>query len=580
MDKAYMESNLPDIVKAGVGATGIMMYINTRSNHCYTGRMGDAMPFVSAAQGKQSLPGPAETLLRPYGSFITVDVAVRPLSSSSSHRTSLAVPDRQHRSGAGSSSRQQGSSRVTSSKEAAAPEELSGPCTLTHAVGLGYGKQKKLQELWLKQQPDAAVLKQKLQHRKLPFISNTCEATRAELGPGDESLVLASETLLQVLSSQEMAMLLHHFHAGHLTQLRDAVAAAAEAARAAAPRLPLVVDLEAFRPAGDGGEGVQLKLPEHCPAAGFTKRDVHGDLGLIVICLDKSGGESGLPSGWGFQRPCSPIKRPAAVYRWHLLRLAVKCRVAYRRSLRRRWWQLVEDADAAAAERARQAEVQAWKVMGAAVKVNLKGDMFAKKPTAARHLRVTPPPTLSFPGAAAEGCEEDVEEDISDIDSPKLPDSPFKAAAAAAVGHAGFLYKAKGAPTAAGSPTSRATPASLSLRPARAGSHHYEGPAEAAVSNSPTWKAAKAKAWAAYPASNTVDAAALSLRSAGARGNNVASGRDNRQGQWPEYYCSNSPSGSNRSSPTRLHAKEPASSPTRLQCQKISLRKSSVGGGY
>lgn len=53
--------------------------------------------------------------------------------------------------------------------------------------------------------------------------------------------------------------------------------------------LPLVVDLEAFRPAGDAGEGVQLVLPEHCPAAGFTKRDVHGDLGLVVICLDKSG---------------------------------------------------------------------------------------------------------------------------------------------------------------------------------------------------------------------------------------------------------------------------------------------------
>jgi hypothetical protein len=62
--------------------------------------------------------------------------------------------------------------------QAAAAEELSSPCTITHAVGLGYGKQKKLQELWLKQQPDAAVLKQKLQQRKLPFISNTCEASR------------------------------------------------------------------------------------------------------------------------------------------------------------------------------------------------------------------------------------------------------------------------------------------------------------------------------------------------------------------------------------------------------------------
>jgi hypothetical protein len=56
------------------------------------------------------------------------------------------------------------------------------------------------------------------------------QATRVELLPGDESLVLASESLLQVLSPQETAMLLHYFHAGQLAQLRDAIMAAAEAA--------------------------------------------------------------------------------------------------------------------------------------------------------------------------------------------------------------------------------------------------------------------------------------------------------------------------------------------------------------
>jgi hypothetical protein len=56
-----------------------------------------------------------------------------------------------------------------------------------------------------------------------------------------------------------------------------------------AQHLPLAVDLEAFRPAGDAGEGVRLVLPDHCPAAGFNKRDVHGDLGLVVICLNKPG---------------------------------------------------------------------------------------------------------------------------------------------------------------------------------------------------------------------------------------------------------------------------------------------------
>jgi hypothetical protein len=219
-----------------------------------------------------------------------------------------------------------------------------------------------------------------------------------------------------------------------------------------------------------------------------------------------------------------------------------------------------------------------------------------RKPSAVRQLRVIPPPALSFPDAAAEGCE-DAEDAVSDIDSSTRRDSPRKAAAAVAVDHAGSLHKARGVPKAAGSPASRATPASLSLRPGRAVIHQHERPTEAAVSNSPTWRAAKAQAWAAYQVSNTMDAASLSLRGTGTRsssgaipasvgrvnnlGSNPGSGKDTRQWQWPESCCSNSPSGSSRGSPSRLRAQEPEISPTRLHHQKISLRKTATSfGGY
>lgn len=42
---------------------------------------------------------------------------------------------------------------------------------------------------------------------------------------------------------------------------------------------------------------------------------------------------------------------------------------ACRRGLRKAWWQLVDDVQAAAEAAARQAEVHAWKTKGAAVKV-------------------------------------------------------------------------------------------------------------------------------------------------------------------------------------------------------------------
>jgi hypothetical protein len=42
-------------VKAGVGATGIMLFINTRTNQCCVARLGDSMPFVAASKGGSSL---------------------------------------------------------------------------------------------------------------------------------------------------------------------------------------------------------------------------------------------------------------------------------------------------------------------------------------------------------------------------------------------------------------------------------------------------------------------------------------------------------------------------------------------
>lgn len=57
-----------------------------------------------------------------------------------------------------------------------------------------------------------------------------------------------------------------------------------------------------------------------------------------------------------------------------------------RRSLRKAWWQLVEDVQLAAEAAARQAEVHAWKTKGAAVKVGWDGVL--QPPPALRHSRV------------------------------------------------------------------------------------------------------------------------------------------------------------------------------------------------
>lgn len=51
-------------------------------------------------------------------------------------------------------------------------EDASGPSTYSNAIGLGFGKNKKLQQLWLKQEA-AADLRQYIS--STPFISNNCE---------------------------------------------------------------------------------------------------------------------------------------------------------------------------------------------------------------------------------------------------------------------------------------------------------------------------------------------------------------------------------------------------------------------
>ncbi|KAF6255426.1 hypothetical protein COO60DRAFT_1702828 [Scenedesmus sp. NREL 46B-D3] len=101
-------------------------------------------------------------------------------------------------------------------------------------------------------------------------------------------------------------------------------------------------------------------------------------MGLVVIALD-------WPSPQWVEAHANAAKhhtaapgrtiRPDAQYRWQLLRLAVKFHMAYRRALRSRWYELAKAVEAAAAEAARQAEVHAWKSQGAAVKVNLAGDV-------------------------------------------------------------------------------------------------------------------------------------------------------------------------------------------------------------
>lgn len=206
--------------------------------------------------------------------------------------------------------------------------------------------------------------------------------------------------------------------------------------------LPLAVDMEAFRPPGAAGAVLQLAVRGDDNAGacgGLARRDVHGDMGLVVIsiswprcvgrcprrsssvrscgvpCCSSSRGalscmciaaaarigrpndtaaaavfatrrrprscqDVQLPPGLSPQRaPQRPgpsaaasaaaAGRHAALYRWQLLRCAVRAHLGYRRALRRAWWSLADAAERAAQQAARDTEVTAWKARGAAVKV-------------------------------------------------------------------------------------------------------------------------------------------------------------------------------------------------------------------
>ena len=122
-------------------------------------------------------------------------------------------------------------------------------------------------------------------------------------------------------------------------------------------------------------------------ALAATKRDVHGDLAAVVLALDWGGG-----GGGGLARAASlgtrgaaaaqaalaaaaRSPRPAALYRWELVRLAVKARCARRRQLRAAWWAAAGALRVAADAAAREAEVAAWRVLGEAVHVTRRGDV-------------------------------------------------------------------------------------------------------------------------------------------------------------------------------------------------------------
>lgn len=56
-------------IKASVGATGVVVYIDTRNGICYASRLGASGPFVA----------------RSKGAFSNVRVEVVPLASTTSH---------------------------------------------------------------------------------------------------------------------------------------------------------------------------------------------------------------------------------------------------------------------------------------------------------------------------------------------------------------------------------------------------------------------------------------------------------------------------------------------------------------
>jgi hypothetical protein len=169
--------------------------------------------------------------------------------------------------------------------------------------------------------------------------------------------------------------------------------------------LPLSVDLEALRPPGPDGAAAKLKLPQGpACAAAATRADVHGELGVLLVCLDWPGTREALqrspalrapprllaPPGGATPPGGAPRRRPrrgggpSAAHRWELVRLLVRFRAARRRQLLEAWWGAAAGAVKAAEAAARVAEIAAWRTLGQAVQVRgWEGDAGPRRPTRA-----------------------------------------------------------------------------------------------------------------------------------------------------------------------------------------------------
>eukprot|EP00877_Chromochloris_zofingiensis_P013711 jgi/Chrzof1/8594/Cz03g16220.t1 len=459
LDKSYFASDLPELVKACVGATGLLVFISTTTNKCFIARLGNSIPFLAKSTG----------------SFNNTTVEVKQLRTEISHRSTYTeITQRQldQMDNDAAGHLQQLSDRIKG-KDQTSPSKASPPRwhpymlpdehvpssskVYTKCIGLGYGKNKRLNDVWLSaKSPDA--LQQPLP--QLPFIHPDCEVTVTAVNVGDESIVLASEGLLEFLSPHEMGVMLHHFNSAKLRNLRDAYLGGTgdmpgstcadgtaqkqvtkqpaqsrasnvasilvhhamtkaidkhnakyrqKVSYASLQALDLKVDVEAFRPAGSKGAGLHLELPPDMSAAArsgaLSRRDIHGDMGVVVISLEWPGWEgharlldklrglnaqqAALAQHMAAQRSINP----AAHYHWQLLRLMMKFRMSRRRHLLQQWWQTVEAAQHAADDRARQTEIAAWRVLGEVVQISRTGDIM--EPDTPPRLKASPHVRLS-----------------------------------------------------------------------------------------------------------------------------------------------------------------------------------------
>jgi hypothetical protein len=96
----------------------------------------------------------------------------------------------------------------------------------------------------------------------------------SQLSSSDETLVLASEGLLQVLPPQEVGLLLHHFNAARLNALKQALTAAAVQQEAAAAAAKGSRGRGGSRAKARGGRPSQELQPDEAVAAAGKVRAV------------------------------------------------------------------------------------------------------------------------------------------------------------------------------------------------------------------------------------------------------------------------------------------------------------------